>query len=109
MTENTRVPSITFPPHGAELSNDDKMALVKLAGMLKSNGGRVQLLAYPASGEAQESDARARSFTRALVVRGYLVSQGVLAENIEVRLQSAKPSEGSTDRVDPVIVPKSDS
>ncbi len=106
---NEKPASINFEPKSSDLSTQDMADLAKLAGMLKQNREmRVQLVAYPAS-EPTESDARARSFTRALAVRSYLVGQGVSAERIDVRLQINKPSEGSTDRIDPVLLPKSPS
>jgi outer membrane protein OmpA-like peptidoglycan-associated protein len=101
-----KTPSIKFAAGVADLNDQGKSALGKVADRLKENGSwRVQLYAYAAGSEAQTSQARFLSLTRALAVRDYLVSQGVNAERVDVRVLGNKLADkGPADRVDPVVI-----
>ena len=101
-----RAPSIRFAAGAADLSEEGKSELGKVAERLKGNEAlRVQLYAYAAGSEAQTSQARFLSLTRALAVRDYLVSQGVNAERVDVRVLGNKLADkGPADRVDPVVI-----
>ena len=104
----TRGPSIKFATGAADLTDQAKSALKEVAGTLKGNEKlRVQLYAYAAGSEAQSSQARLLSLSRALAVRDYLVSQGVGAERMDVRVLGNKLADkGPADRVDPVVIAK---
>ena len=101
-----KTPSIKFASGAADLNDQGKTALAKVADRLKENDTlRVQLYAYAAGSEAQTSQARFLSLTRALAVRDYLVSQGVGAERVDVRVLGNKLADkGPADRVDPVVI-----
>jgi len=104
----TRGPSINFAAGAADLTDQAKAALKAVAGTLKGNEKlRVQLYAYAAGSEAQSSQARLLSLSRALAVRDYLMSQGVGAERVDVRVLGNKLADkGPADRVDPVVIAK---
>ena len=82
--------------------------LKEVAGTLKGNEKlRVQLYAYAAGSEAETGQARLVSLSRALAVRDYLVSQGINAERVDVRVLGNKLADkGPADRVDPVVIAK---
>ena len=100
--------SIPFTASAADLSSTAKEELGKLADRLKKNQElRLQLVAYAAGSEAEASQARRLSLSRALAVRGYLFDQGVGASRMDVRALGNKlEGGGSADRVDLVVVGK---
>ena len=101
-------PSINFAPGSSDLTDRARAELNKLAVRMQSSASlRLLLYAYAAGTEAQAEAARLLSFTRALNVRSYLISQGVSAERIGVRLMGNKvPGNGPADRVDPQFTTK---
>jgi len=104
----TRGPSINFAAGAADLTDQAKAALKGVAGTLKGNEKlRVQLYAYAAGSAAETGQARLLSLSRALAVRDYLMSQGVGAERVDVRVLGNKLADkGPADRVDPVVIAK---
>jgi outer membrane protein OmpA-like peptidoglycan-associated protein len=103
-----KLPSIIFAPRSADLTDQAKLELDRLAARLAKNAElHVQLMAYAAGSEAQAEQARLLSYRRSLNVRDYLIGQHVAAGDIDVRLRGIKlPDNGPPDRVDPVIIAK---
>lgn len=92
---------LLFSPGKAELSDEVKGELRKLAEALTSDGNaRVQLLAYATSSDDSASRARRLSLSRALAVRAYLIDQGVRSTRMDVRALGDKAEQEPKDRVD---------
>ena len=87
--------------HLPESANGDLEKLAKKMGQDESL--TLQLLAYAAADEANASNARRLSLTRALRVRTYLMELGVRSTRIEVRALGNKIEGGPADRVDLVL------
>ncbi|MFI4986922.1 MAG: OmpA family protein [Alphaproteobacteria bacterium] len=100
--------SVNFAGGGIDLTDQAKGELNKVVATLKkSDDLRVQLIAYAAGSEAEASQARRLSLSRALAVRGYLFDQGVGASRMDVRALGNKLEDnGPADRVDLVVVGK---
>jgi outer membrane protein OmpA-like peptidoglycan-associated protein len=97
---------ILFPPDGANLPDDAKQELDRLAGRLGTDARLyVQLVAYASAGNGNDaSQARRLSLSRALAARSYLVDHGVDIKQIDVRPLGNKSEPGAApDRVDLVI------
>ena len=92
---------VLFGAGSADLTADGKGELQKLAQSLNEDETlRVQLLAF-ASGDGDEANAARRlSLSRALVVRGYLIDQGIPSTRMQVRALGNKYESGPPDRVD---------
>jgi outer membrane protein OmpA-like peptidoglycan-associated protein len=95
---------ILFPADGIKLPDDAKAELDQLAKRLSADGHLyVQLVGY-AGGEADASQARRISLSRALAARSYLVDQGVQIKQVDVRPLGNKTDPGMPpDRVDLVL------
>jgi len=95
---------ILFPADGVKLPDDAKAELDQLAKRLSADGHLyVQLVGY-AGGEADASQARRISLSRALAARSYLVDQGVQIKQVDVRPLGNKLDPGTPpDRVDLVL------
>jgi outer membrane protein OmpA-like peptidoglycan-associated protein len=95
---------ILFPADGVKLPDDAKAELDQLAKRLSADGHLyVQLVGY-AGGEADASQARRISLSRALAARSYLVDQGVQIKQVDVRPLGNKTEPGMPpDRVDLVL------
>ncbi|MDA0231039.1 MAG: OmpA family protein [Proteobacteria bacterium] len=65
---------------------------------------RLQLKAYAGGGDDSASQARRLSLSRALAVRSELIEQGVRSTRIDVRALGNKSEDGTSDRVDVVLV-----
>lgn len=95
---------ILFPADGVKLPDDAKSELDQLAKRLGADQHLyVQLVGY-AGGEADASQARRISLSRALAARSYLVNQGVQIKQVDVRPLGNKTDPGMPpDRVDLVV------
>ncbi len=95
---------ILFPADGVKLPDDAKAELNQLAKRLSADGHLyVQLIGY-AGGEADASQARRISLSRALAARSYLVDQGVQIKQVDVRPLGNKTDPNlPPDRVDLVV------
>ncbi|MBN4016454.1 OmpA family protein [Rhodospirillaceae bacterium AH-315-P19] len=95
---------VVFGSESALLSDKAKAKLEKFAVHLKSNSGlRIQLLAHASGTEEAASQARRLSLSRALVVRSFLIEQGLPSIRIDVRALGNKGSGKPADRVDLVF------
>ncbi|PCJ61464.1 MAG: hypothetical protein COA65_00410 [Rhodospirillaceae bacterium] len=95
---------VVFGSESALLSDKAKAKLEKFAVHLKSNPGlRIQLLAHASGTEEAASQARRLSLSRALVVRSFLIEQGLPSIRIDVRALGNKGSGKPADRVDLVF------
>jgi outer membrane protein OmpA-like peptidoglycan-associated protein len=65
---------------------------------------RLQLKAYAGGGADSASHARRLSLARALAVRSQLIEQGVRSTRIDVRALGNKSENGTSDRVDVILV-----
>ena len=65
---------------------------------------RLQLKAYAGGGDESASHARRLSLSRALAVRSELIEQGVRSTRIDVRALGNKSENGTSDRVDVILV-----
>ena len=98
---NDVMASVGFLPSSADLSDEARARLQALAEKLNSNSsGRVQILAYAESDSDSPNAARRLSLSRALVVRGFLIDQGMNATQMQVRALGDRFEEGPPDRVD---------
>jgi outer membrane protein OmpA-like peptidoglycan-associated protein len=98
--------TINFRSGSADLPESAKAELGGVVAQLaKNTRENLQVVAYAAGTSDQQSEARRLSFARALVVRGYLVDQGVSDTRIFVRALGNKiEGSGPADRVDLVLV-----
>jgi outer membrane protein OmpA-like peptidoglycan-associated protein len=95
------VASLGFQAGSAELTDETRGLLTDLAARMNSESGlRVQLLAYAGSNEDSPNAARRLSLSRALVVRGYLIDQGIASTRMQVRALGDNVEQGSPERVD---------
>jgi outer membrane protein OmpA-like peptidoglycan-associated protein len=93
--------SVTFLPSSADLSDEGKMQLRALAEKLSADSSaRVQIRAYAESDSESPNAARRLSLSRALVVRGFLIDQGLNATRMQVRALGDRFEAGPPDRVD---------
>jgi len=85
-----------------ELSANAKTALDTLAAALqKAADQRISIFGY--ASDADPSDARRTGLSRALVVRAYLLQQGIRSMRMDVRAPGNDvPDVGPKDRVDVV-------
>jgi outer membrane protein OmpA-like peptidoglycan-associated protein len=95
---------IVFQPDDANLADDAKQELDRLAARLGADARLyVQLVAYAGTG-GDASQARRLSLTRALAARSYLVDHGVEIKQIDVRPLGNKSEPGTVpDRVDLMV------
>jgi outer membrane protein OmpA-like peptidoglycan-associated protein len=90
---------IRFAAGDANLADDGKQRLDKLADSMKANeAARLQLLAYAA--EDSPSKARRLSLSRALAIRSYLIAKGIRSTRIDVRALGDQIPGGEPNRVD---------
>jgi outer membrane protein OmpA-like peptidoglycan-associated protein len=97
---------ILFPPDDANLPDEAKQELERLAARLGADARLyVQLVAYASGGNGNDaSQARRLSLSRALAARSYLVDHGVEIKQIDVRPLGNKSEPGAApDRVDLVV------
>jgi outer membrane protein OmpA-like peptidoglycan-associated protein len=97
---------ILFKPDDANLPDEAKQELDRLAARLGADGRLyVQLVAYAsASPGSDASQARRMSLSRALAARSYLVDHGVEIKQIDIRPLGNKSEPGAApDRVDLVV------
>ncbi len=93
--------SVLFDSGSADLNDGSKEKLSALAALLSGNESlRVQLLAFASGDEENANVARRLSLSRALVVRSYLIDQGIPATRMQVRALGNKSESGPPDRVD---------
>jgi outer membrane protein OmpA-like peptidoglycan-associated protein len=102
---NTAAERILFRPDDANLADDAKQELDRLAARLGSDGRLyVQLVAYAGGSGGDASQARRLSLSRALAARSYLVDHGVEIKQIDVRPLGNKSEPGALpDRIDLVV------
>ncbi len=96
---------VRFDGRSTKLSGTARQGLEGLAGKLKGNETlRIQLLAYAEGTAETANEARRTSLSRALVVRSFLIQQGVRSTRIDVRALGNKTEEDPKDRVDMLVV-----
>ncbi len=92
---------VIFNGGDTKLSADGQAAVDKVLGELeKSDGVRVQLMAYAVGVDLTASQARRISLSRALSVRSYLIEKGVRSSRIDVRALGDKGEGDPKNRVD---------
>lgn len=98
---------ILFGEESTDLPTGVEGTLNAIATRLNDDASlRLQLHAY-ASGTAETaSRARRMSLSRALVVRSYLMQQGIRSTRMDVRALGNKTEETPADRVDVIVVAK---
>ncbi len=92
---------LLFEAGSADLSPESRTLLSALAGKLaQTPETRIQLLAFAEKDPASASAARNLSLSRARMVRGFLIDQGVPATRVLLRPLGDKYKDGPPDRVD---------
>ncbi len=93
--------SILFAKGSADLTDEGRAELKALADdMSRDESLRVQLLAFAGSDGSSSNVARRLSLSRALVVRGFLIDQGISSTRMQVRALGDRSEGGPEDRVD---------
>ena len=97
--------SVGFPSGGADLDDASREQLKALLPKIKADSTlQVRLLAYASDTGGSASAARRLSLERALVVRKFLMFEGVQSTRMAVRALGAQVPSGNGDRVDIIIV-----
>lgn len=97
--------AIGFETDSAELDSAANAALTRVADALNENAElRLQIVAYATGSDANASQARRMSLSRALAVRSHLIDMGVRSTRMDVRALGNKFETGPGDRVDLVVV-----
>ena len=92
---------VIFNGGDTKLSADGQAAVDRVLGELeKSDGVRVQLMAYAVGDDLTASQARRISLSRALSVRSYLIEKGMRSSRIDVRALGDKGEGDPKNRVD---------
>jgi outer membrane protein OmpA-like peptidoglycan-associated protein len=96
---------VEFPSRAISLTDAARLDLRSLASMVEPHENlRVQLVAYAYGKNLSESKARRLSLSRALVVRSYLMDNGIKSGRIDVRALGDQTTEMPRDRVDVKVV-----
>ena len=103
-SENERILEVRFRPGSLVLTRDDEKALLKLAQKLGPIAMRLQLKAFAEAAGNNSSKARRLSLSRALVVRSFLIENGLRSTRIDVRALGIARDGGAPDRVDIVSI-----
>ncbi len=93
--------SITFEPGSADLGDEGRAQLERVATAMKSNASmRVQLQAFAGEDDDSPNASRRLSLSRALVVRSFLMEREIVSTRMQVRALGDKVGDGPADRVD---------
>ncbi len=97
--------AIIFAADEAKLPPAARAPLATVAAALgRDETLRLQLRAYAGGSDDSASHARRLSLSRALSVRSELIEQGVRSTRIDVRALGNKSKDGTSDRVDVILV-----
>ena len=108
----------SLPPEGGEvlrlefrdgsttLANDGEQQLRALANTVRSSESRLQVKAYAAGDSDNSSRARRLALSRALIVRSFLIEQGIRSTRVDVRALGVPSDGGPEDRVDLLLLPR---
>ncbi len=103
--EPDRPITIGFETGSAELDAAARLALTRVADALNEDAElRLQIVAYATGNDANASQARRTSLSRALAVRSHLIDMGVRSTRMDVRALGNKFKTAPGDRVDLVVV-----
>jgi outer membrane protein OmpA-like peptidoglycan-associated protein len=103
--EPDRPLAIGFETGSAELDGAASLALTRVADALNEDAElRLQIVAYATGSDANASQARRMSLSRALAVRSHLIDKGVRSTRMDVRALGNKFKTAPGDRVDLVVV-----
>ncbi len=94
---------IPFAAASMELDEAAAEQLRGLAARMKSTSGRLLVKAFASLGGGSASQARRTSLSRGLVVRSYLVEEGVRSTRIDVLARGVPRDGGNEDRVDVIL------
>ena len=101
LTLDPTVSTVLFSHGSGNIDDSVLTTLDKLSAVLQGNqDARISLIAYADNTGSTPRDARRLSLTRALAVRGYLVSKGISESRVDVHAEGANTSMGYIDRVD---------
>ena len=95
---------VRFRSGSSVLSRDDERRLKAMAQSLATTETRLQLKAYAEATGNNTSKARRLSLSRALVVRSFLIENGLRSTRIDVRALGIARDGGAPDRVDIVTI-----
>ena len=95
---------VRFRPGSLVLTRNDEKALKKLAQKLGPIMMRLQLKSFAEATGYNSSKARRLSLSRALVVRSFLIENGLRSTRIDVRALGIARDGGVPDRVDIVSI-----
>ena len=95
---------VRFRSGSSVLSRDDERRLKAMAQSLATTETRLQLKAYAEATGNDTSKARRLSLSRALVVRSFLIENGLRSTRIDVRALGIARDGGAPDRVDIVTI-----
>ena len=96
---------IRFQAAEAELDTAAEAALRGIATRVAETGRRVQLDAFAGPAAGAVGAARRLSLSRALVVRAFLIEQGIRSTRIDVRALGIPDDDGPAERVDVLLQP----
>jgi outer membrane protein OmpA-like peptidoglycan-associated protein len=104
-TPNATGLQVTFGSGQSDLSPSSATALENLVKTTQtSDGTSFNVVAYAAGTPGDPSTARRLSLSRALVVRGALISSGISSSHIYVRALGASEGDQTPDRVDVAVL-----
>lgn len=97
---------LEFRDGSTTLANDAEQQLRALANTVRSSESRLQVKAYAAGDSDNSSRARRLALSRALIVRSFLIEQGIRSTRVDVRALGVPSDGGPEDRVDLLLLPR---
>ena len=99
-TPETAILRLLFASESSTLDDQSLAEISGFATSFKERGGRVTLRGYAGPPGSSSSNMRRLSLRRVLVVRDYLLAQGISAERITVQALGGVRDSGPQERVD---------
>jgi len=91
---------IEYEPGEYALSTDSAKELAKLAIRLRGTDDQIEIVAHSGDAQLSTHEAVKLSFKRAMLIRTFLLDEGVMPEQIHLQAQAQPDDGGPTDRVD---------
>ena len=98
--------SFIYPRPYLAFTTEEGEVLKKLALRLMGTGDRILITSYAGDGGEPGNDAVRRSFRRALIVRGFLIEEGVSPDQINLEALGAAADDGPAERVEITPIPR---
>jgi outer membrane protein OmpA-like peptidoglycan-associated protein len=94
---------LRFEAGTADIPSETRTELEFVAAELMRHSDRIEIQAFAGVPNGLTSDARRLSLKRAIAVRKFLISQGVLQSRIDLRAMGGVQDNGPTERVDIIL------